>query len=151
MDNMAPSIEINLTSLIFSPNGDGRKDLLIIEQDGSFEKLWEGYLVNSEGKEIRTYSWENKEPKNFSWNGKNADNNPAEDGEYTYQISSTDKAGNTTVSKTDSFAIDTTETNISVGRSYQSFSPNGDGRKDELPIKLQIPVSLNFVKWGFTS
>jgi hypothetical protein len=47
--------------------------------------------------------------------------------------------------------VDNMAPSIEINLTSLIFSPNGDGRKDELPIKLQIPVSLNFVKWGFTS
>jgi len=147
VDNTPPRIELHAPYKVFSPNGDGSKDLFILEQEGSYEKMCQGVIFDEEGTSVRTFNWESKKPGNLSWNGRNADGNPVEDGTYTYRITADDRAGNTTTKEYSPIILDTTETNIEISRRRSVFSPDGDEVMDKLVLHIDIPVVENLVDW----
>jgi outer membrane protein OmpA-like peptidoglycan-associated protein/flagellar hook assembly protein FlgD len=147
VDNTAPSIEVSTSYLIFSPNNDGNKDVLPIEQSGSRELLWKAAIVDAGGEEIIGFSWENSEPVSMEWDGRNAEGLLAADGVYAYRISSTDQAGNRVSAEVGNILIDTQATPINISISESYFSPNGDGTKDALLFSLNVPVTKGIESW----
>jgi len=97
IDITSPEVEIKSDSMIFSPNGDKKKDTLIIRQKikSSPEDIWKGEIKNSAGVTVASYVWDGDAvPGKFVWDGKDEKGNVLPDGLYYYSISSTDKAGN---------------------------------------------------------
>ncbi|MCL2130506.1 MAG: gliding motility-associated C-terminal domain-containing protein, partial [Treponema sp.] len=130
VDNTPP--EILLTPFegelnIFSPDGDGNKDTLLISQKGSKEDLWEGGIYNAEGVKVKTFNFINAEPQEIIWDGKDDEDSIVNDGVYTYRITSTDKAKNSIEASLENIIINTIQPYVNITITEAYFSPNGDG------------------------
>ena len=147
VDNTAPEITTQTPYLIFSPNGDGNKDTLSIEQEGSEELLWSASIVDASGQEIAAFAWENRQPGSFEWDGTNEEGILAADGVYSYRISATDRAGNSSGTNIDNILINTQATPINITITDSYFSPNGDGSKDSIQFTLDVPVTTGIESW----
>lgn len=139
VDTVPPLIDVN------PPNdkifGEGDKTQFPIAQTGSNEDLWTATIRNTKGDVIRTYKWEKSEPASLSWNGTDEKGLPVSDGVYSYEVSSTDRAGNSTVVTVNNiiFSADKPVTSIAlVGSKF--FSPGTDSPKKDVSFKLSIPL-----------
>ncbi len=147
VDNTPPQVEVTLPYRIFSPNGDGNQDLLIVEQKGSAEDYWRGVIRDSRGSAVQEFTWEGSTPGNFSWNGRDSLGSQLPDGRYLYEVSARDRAGNLTSRRIENIDIDTRVTTAAVSRDLGWFSPNGDGSKDVLTISMDVPVREGIANW----
>lgn len=134
IDNTPPhaSLIIDNPGNIFSPDSDGQLDILAITQETSKEKLWTANIFDEQGKSIKNWSFPDLPPTKLEWNGLTEDGKLAPDGYYTYQIVSTDAAGNTGKAITSSFQLDTSKTEIILTASLKAFSPNNDKSQDTI-------------------
>jgi flagellar hook assembly protein FlgD len=148
VDNTAPVATIKSDYLIFSPNGDGIKDTIKIDQQGSVEDKWTGTFSDNAANIVKTEQWENMAPPAFEWDGKNKDGILSPDGVYSYQLTATDKAGNKIASKIENIIINTQSTPINIDLGLAQFSPNGDGIKDLERFNFTIPVRTGVDKWS---
>jgi len=146
IDTSRPQITASADTLIFSPNGDGRKDSLKINQSGSIEDLWEGIIQNAYGDIIWKESWRGK-PLPFSWSGRDSAGKTVRDGTYIYKISATDRAGNYSTFQIGNIIIDNRTTPVAVSTAVKSFSPNGDGIKDTIEYTLSVTVPDGITNW----
>lgn len=140
VDTVAPEIEVAQPGdKIF---GEGAKSTFKIRQTGSEEDEWIGTFKNSDGEVVKTQKWTLSEPAEFSWNGTDDSGAQVMDGVYSYEISSTDKAGNTSPKTGISniiYSADKPSTNIFVsGTRY--FSPKTDSSLQNVTFDLTIPV-----------
>lgn len=97
IDSTPPSAGIKADSLIFSPNGDKKKDTLIIQQSiiTSPEDNWKAEFRNAAGEVVASYQWEGRDiPARLIWNGTDSEGRLLPDGLYYYSLLSKDKAGN---------------------------------------------------------
>ncbi|MBN2739189.1 MAG: OmpA family protein [Spirochaetales bacterium] len=147
IDSRAPEIESKSAYLVFSPNNDGNKDVLEIDQNGSSEDLWTAVVSDVNGNVVKTQSWSDSAPQKYAWDGTNDEGIMVVDGVYSYSISSTDRAGNTSRSEIANIIINTQATPINVSLGLSDFSPNGDGVKDSLRFNFEIPVTTGIVDW----
>ena len=147
VDTVPPTVGVNAPYLIFSPNGDGNKDVAVLEQTGSAEDLWAGTVQNIAGEKIASFRWEKSEPKNFEWSGKNDEGVLVPDGVYSYRVTATDRAGNVGSFQVDNLIKNNLETPIRLSVDLSYFSPNGDGIKDAVAFSLDVPVVLGIESW----
>jgi len=147
VDTVAPSVSLSAAYLIFSPDGDGNKDTLPIQQSGSVEDTWTGTIRSIAGDVVRSFTWQNSAPPNFEWDGKTDAGTGAPDGVYTYRVTSTDRAGNVGSAQLDNIIIDTRPTPVQLSIDLSYFSPNGDGVKDVVSFNLQVPVTTGIETW----
>jgi flagellar hook assembly protein FlgD/outer membrane protein OmpA-like peptidoglycan-associated protein len=147
IDNTDPSIEISTPYSIFSPNNDGNKDILIIEQKGSVEDNWKGTIFDLEGNEIISFFWDGTAPENTTWNGQDSEGNQLLKGTYSYLISTTDDSGNTISASLENIIIDTRDTPITLTNEIGYFSPNDDGSQDILRLIPDVPVKEGIKEW----
>ncbi len=97
IDNTPPIVNIKADSMIFSPNGDKNKDILVIHQKikSSPEDIWKGEIKNAEGVTVSSFEWSGESvPEKVVWAGFDQSGTVLPDGLYFYSVSSTDKAGN---------------------------------------------------------
>jgi flagellar hook assembly protein FlgD len=151
VDNTPPRIELIVpesSELIFSPNNDGKKDTLWIEQRGSEEDRWTAQIYDAGDHLVRSIEWIADEPKSYEWDGKNDRGVLVPDGVYVYRIESTDRAGNSTSARIQNIVVNTQTTPIrlEIDRSY--FSPNNDGVRDSITLKLDVPVKKDILEWS---
>ncbi|MDR0554585.1 MAG: OmpA family protein [Treponema sp.] len=151
VDNTPPEIhiaELSESLRTFSPDGDGNKDTIVIEQSGSWEDLWEGGIYNAAGEKVRTFNFIRSEPESLVWDGADDEGRIVADGVYRYQITATDKAFNTGGSSLENIIISTIQPRVSLTIGDAYFSPNGDGVKDTMPFTLTVPVKEGVTGWA---
>lgn len=148
IDATPPEGKVTAPYVIFSPNNDGNKDVLPLEQTGSSEDTWKGVVIDFEGQEVASFTWENNAPDSFEWNGTNNEGILVPDGVYQYVLSSTDRAGNVHTVKVDNIIINTQVTPINITVGISEFSPNDDGIQDKLRFNLDIPVRTGLENWA---
>jgi outer membrane protein OmpA-like peptidoglycan-associated protein/flagellar hook assembly protein FlgD len=66
---------------------------------------------------------------------------------YTFSISSSDRAGNSTSKKLDNIVVNTQQPPVNLVIDLGTFSPNGDGSKDVLTFFPSVPVKTGIVQW----
>jgi flagellar hook assembly protein FlgD/outer membrane protein OmpA-like peptidoglycan-associated protein len=143
-----PKITVETPYLIFSPNGDGNKENLPLQQAGSREDTWKGSIQDVTGQTVRSFAWSSAEPPSTTWDGKTDQGVLAPDGIYSYHVTATDRAGNVSSAELNNIIIDTRATPIQLAVDYSYFSPNGDGVKDSLAFALKVPLTTGIEKWS---
>ncbi|THB62987.1 MAG: hypothetical protein D6B26_06495, partial [Spirochaetaceae bacterium] len=134
IDTTRPSSSISVEHQIFSPNNSGIRDEQIIYQETSNEQIWTGVIKNADGLAVREFIWEDEVPSQLVWRGKTSTGELAADGMYSYQLFSTDRAGNLGNSNMVFFELNTEETPVIVTSSLDAFSPDGKGNKNTISI-----------------
>jgi flagellar hook assembly protein FlgD len=150
VDNTPPSVEIEELAeadRIFSPDGDGNKDTLVIGQTGSFEDRWDAAVYNMTGRAVKTFDMSNTEPGPVSWDGTDDTGAIVEDGVYEYRIGATDRAQNTGENSLGNIIISTVQPSVTLAITDAFFSPNGDGVKDGLIMNAAVPVKEGITGW----
>jgi outer membrane protein OmpA-like peptidoglycan-associated protein/flagellar hook assembly protein FlgD len=136
VDNTPPSADITLPYMIFSPNNDGNQDVLDFYQESSSEDEWKGDFLDSDGKVVFFHQWSGLAPQ-FSWDGNDNSGSKLDDGEFSYRLSSTDRAGNSYINEKAGIVIQTRSYEIKVTSMIPAFSPNRDGILDTLSFRLE--------------
>jgi flagellar hook assembly protein FlgD len=123
----------------FSPNNDRVKDTVNIIpqlQVTSGLSSWRIDILNSAGAVALSFNGTNLIPPSIPWNGRDAAGSLVPDGSYTARIEARYAAGNQPTALSRPFAVDTVAPKGRVDAAYTLFSPNGDGRKDSLPLRI---------------
>ncbi|MFP4363850.1 MAG: FlgD immunoglobulin-like domain containing protein [Spirochaetia bacterium] len=150
LDITDPEAMVTANLEVFSPNGDGNNDTISFFQETSREEEWRGEISNDEGETVRTYEWMNRPDMRIVWNGRDSDGLLMPDGEYSFYLISTDRAGNTGSSQPVRFTLTTEETEVFLSTGSRAFSPNGDGVNDRLNIVPQIRTELDIVRYNMS-
>lgn len=140
VDNTAPAVSVSIPYRVFSPNGDGNKDVLPVSHEGSIEDRWEAGVYAEDGSRVATYRWEKKPPAEVRWDGRDDTGRRLPDGIYQYRIFATDRAGNSGGAVIESIGINTRPTLLSIETSRRAFSPNGDGVAERVTITPVYPT-----------
>ena len=134
-DTVSPAAELLSYDEIFSPDGDGNKDAFTLKQ--SFEKKggapvrnWTAKIVSAKnGQTVYEWKFGANPPESVSWNGLDSSGNLCSDGDYNYELSASDLAGNSFETKTaKAFTLDTSKTEVMLAASDPAFNPNGKRR-----------------------
>ncbi len=150
---------------VFSPNDDGVRDSVRIAQSGSREQAWSVRIRDESGSVV----WENEyrspvpadprydipPPEEVVWDGTesgNAAGVTVPEGVYRYELSSTDRGGNgSAVIAPWSIRVSLSAGDVRLtpedGR--KAFSPNGDGRRDRLPVSVSVLEPAGVAAWSF--
>ena len=145
-----PAAQISMDFAAFSPNHGGVQSEMIIWQDGTREQLWNGEIRRADGTgepPVRNFRFSGMPPAEVNWDGHNESGVFASDGEYTYQISATDQAGNTGRSNILRFRLSTVDTPVMVMTDIRAFSPEGNGPRKAVNIRPQIQVKEGIVSY----
>lgn len=151
VDTLAPELTLVVPEgldLIFSPDGDGYKELFPVEQDGSVEHLWESAFSDAAGAEVKNYALAEASPASFDWDGRNDSGEIVFDGVYRYEIASTDKAGNSVTGAIENIIIDTRQPEVGLTINRSIFSPAGNSAISSLTMTPDIPVKSGIVDWS---
>lgn len=146
LDTVAPSIKLSAEDTLFSPDADGRKDVVKILQESVPGDNWDGSILDASGKVVRSWSWKGT-VASINWDGSDAQGNKAADGAYKYVVRSEDAAGNKTERGIDRIVIDTRPTQAFVTASAAGFSPNGDGAFDDISFGLVVKLPDGIDGW----
>ncbi len=146
LDTVYPTATVTAPFTLFSPDGDGKKDVLVIEQSSSEETLWEAAIVDADGEQIRSIFWKGR-LTDLEWDGNDENGNVVADGVYRYEVRSRDAAGNEAAAVVDRISVDSRRTPLFATVSADGFSPNGDGFRDELSIRVVAPLKDGLQSW----
>ena len=149
LDATPPDAGLTTDSLIFSPNGDGNKDFLVIKQTvrTSDEDQWSGEFKNSAGETVRSFRWRGDGiPPVLTWDGKDGLNKLLPPGLYYYSLSSTDKAGNSAGAEVKEIILTTAMEIADVRPSADFYSYVKDGRKG-IRFFTDLSDTEGLVKW----
>ena len=150
VDNTPPAIAVKPPAdptRILSPDGDGNKDTILIDQSGSVEDRWTASVLDASGAKVRTYDVAALAPAPFAWDGKDDAGKVVADGVYRYEIAATDRALNSAKASLDNLIVNTERPTVSLLIEDAFFSPNGDGVKDTLGLSPGVPVRDGIVSW----
>ncbi|HEY9053828.1 MAG TPA: FlgD immunoglobulin-like domain containing protein [Rectinemataceae bacterium] len=148
LDTVVPTITVDAAPLLFSPNGDGMRDSIYFNQRSSLGDDWTGRIKNASGAVVRSYTWKG-EAKPFSWDGKDSNGSLVKDGQYSYEVGSTDAAGNSALAKIVGIVVDATKPRVFVTASDTGMSPNGDGIRDEVSFTIVVENREGIQSWRF--
>jgi len=134
IDLTKPKINFTYSNLRFSPNNDGIRDSVSIEMRSSEIVTWKGNITDSEGNNVMETD-STKTTYLVKWNG-TTPQGKAPEGEYTFEATFTDRAGNTQSYSKDGIIIDLTKPNVTLEVDKQIFTPNSDGKNENLNIQM---------------
>lgn len=129
----------------FSPNGDGKKDLWEISPKGSVEKIWTSRIVSESGTVLKSLTVSHSPPPPLTWDGIDTNGEAVPDGNYCYEIESTDEAGNKTHLIFDKIILDRTRPLVKGEFSSRSLLINSSTEK--IFFTPQIEQTIPLVKW----
>ncbi|MFW5685828.1 MAG: hypothetical protein ACOC0O_04160, partial [Spirochaetota bacterium] len=148
VDNTPPEAEAEVDYRVFSPNGDGNQDEITLRhRNTSTEDLWEGRFTGN-GTVIFDTRWADEPTERFVWDGRSPAGTVVDDGEYTYTLTATDRAGNTGGIDPITVTVDTEPRPLAIraragnddfSDEGAAFSPNGDGVKDTVTFSFSSP------------
>ena len=167
LDQEPPETKIIPDKEYFSPNYDGVKDYVIFNLDvvdRSRIKGWRLQILDSNNQVIKDYSiseldmidkltfrtffmrmFQKKEsmvvPEKIIWDGTDSKGVIAPDGRYTYTFNAWDARDNISINKTGIVIVDKTPPEVTLEKSDDLFSPNGDGRKDQYILQQKIKAA----------
>jgi outer membrane protein OmpA-like peptidoglycan-associated protein len=148
LDLTPPQAVLRIPSYLFSPDGDSRKDELVIYQTTSPEMSWKGTVLAGE-RAIRTWTWTER-ALTATWDGREDSGQVAADGPYRYRLEGEDLAGNRKTFLTEAFTLDTTPTPVRLNPAKLVFSPNGDGDDDSLTFNMAPAITTGIEGWRFS-
>jgi len=130
---------LTVQPMAFSPNNDKVQDTIsltpVVKTKSSISS-YELKINNEDGSEVKTIRDSKELPARFTWNGLSDDGKICTDGTYTATLETVSKNGSVTTTTTQPFTIDTTFPKVELSAEYTLFSPDNDGNKDILPIKI---------------
>lgn len=159
LDTSAPSAKVTLKSKSFSPDGDGQLDVLKISQSAETENQettapvenWVGRIICSDGSVAREYNFGAVLPEEVIWDGLDSSNKIAKDGLYTYELSASDLAGNTTQIVARDINLDTTKTEVLLATIPEAFNPKANEKsRSEVRITPVVKTQSPIINYDFS-
>ena len=124
LDTAPPKADLSTPYTIFAPNGNGNRDILPISVATEGNDEWNAVITDSKNNLIRHWNWTGKAPAvPIPWDGKDEAGNTVPDGNYTFTLSSTDEAGNSTRRTINGIQVDARVPKIFLTASSQSIAP----------------------------
>ncbi len=160
LDTEAPKVtKIEAEYTVFSPNDDGVRDVIEVEQavaaddaTGASKVQWTGMIKDNSGTVVYSRTWAARPDSLFRWDGTGEGETVLEDGNYTYQLEGVDPAGNTSeAAQVSDIILSTKEADLALFADSKAFSPNGDGNKDTITFTTQVSDAegVEIVDWNF--
>jgi outer membrane protein OmpA-like peptidoglycan-associated protein len=132
VDTVPPQLDIQVPELMFSPNGDGVKDIVVIQVDAEQKIKWICTITTPDEIVVKTMEWDAAIPAQIEWDGKGENGAVLPEGVYDITISGQDGAGNRTGRTVRGVTLDVRERQATVDIEYPIFSPNDDGLLDKI-------------------
>jgi flagellar hook assembly protein FlgD/outer membrane protein OmpA-like peptidoglycan-associated protein len=131
----------------FSPTGVGaRNRITIVPQLQLREGItsWKMDILNAGGNAVRTFEGVNAVPASLPWDGKTASGQVVPDGAYTAKIEVRYAMGNQPTAVSRPFVVDTLAPKAEISTPFAIFSPNGDNRRDSIPVNVTAEGNDNW-------
>lgn len=148
LDSTAPSVSARAEYTLFSPDGDGNRDVLPVAVQSSDEAHWEGTVRAEDGTVVKTFGWQGTVPE-FSWDGTDNAGNIVPDGRYSLSISASDAAGNSAGTSVTDIVVDNRPAQAFITKELEAISPNGDGFKDTQRFAVHATLNEGIAAWKF--
>lgn len=149
IDTVAPLVKLSPEYVLFSPDDDGRKDVLPIGVESSSEDKWIATITNSENQTVWSKVYSGQVPAKFEWNGTDSSGNKVADGNYTVAFSATDAAGNFGSAEVANIKVDKRETKAYLTADLDAFSPNGDSYLETEKFGIRVSLADGIDSWSF--
>ena len=133
--------------IIFSPDGDGERDTLLLKQTDSPDAQLHAVILDSGGTVVRTFETEEASRGDFAWDGKDDSGAVVPNGVYTYHVEATDKAGNSVSHDIPNIIVDTEPPSVRMLIDTAAYSPHGDGVKDSITFSPEISDEKGVRVW----
>ena len=152
VDTVAPTVELafkdGADSLWFSPKGQRKTAEILV--NGAEEALWVLQIVDEEDEPVVTKRLSDSALEEFIWDGCDDNGNFVADGNYAFKVMGEDYAGNKSEpALLAGIRVDNRPTAVTASAGFDGFSPNGDGKRDTLDVKLDYKLSTDFVSWSW--
>jgi flagellar hook assembly protein FlgD len=147
----APTATISMDYAAFSPNHGGVQNEMIIRQEGSREQLWVGEIRRANGSPnepaVKTFRFNGTPSREVRWDGHGEAGTFAADGEYIYQLTSTDQAGNIGTSNALRFRLSTVDTPVMITTDSRAFAPAGNSPRTSISLTPQIQIKTGIANY----
>lgn len=147
LDNSETEAAISVSLDAFSPNRDGSKDTILLEpiiKEGSRIKSYEVSILSRPGTVVKMWKGTGRMAPEIVWDGKTDSGTAAPDGTYSSAIHVEFEKGDIRDAGSGSFILDTVSPVIEISTPYTLFSPDGDSRKDVLPVNQKSGTEKEF-------
>ncbi len=148
LDVTPPSGSLSLYDSVFSPNGDGKKDIIIISQTLSSNDFWRAEIRDVNGKKVREWNWGLNPPMQLEWDGRNDAGVLQPEGTYDYIAYGWDRAGNKAVLPMPGINLSLKKYSVFLALDRNGISPNGDSVNDTLRLVPSVSDSNGLVSWA---
>jgi flagellar hook assembly protein FlgD len=141
LDTTEATIMLGMKDSAFSPNSDKSKDTITftpVTHAGSGGIVKYTFTIASAGTKsvVKTVSENRTVPASFVWDGKDDSGIICADGQYTASLQITSANDSTASATTQPFTLDTKAPYLSARIPWSSFSPDGDGNQDTIPVSV---------------
>ncbi|TVR03800.1 MAG: hypothetical protein EA403_06225 [Spirochaetaceae bacterium] len=149
IDVTPPRATVRADLEVFSPNLDGTRDEVTIFQESSPEDQWVGTVRDGAGRAVRRFTWQGTADPRIVWDGTDDQGRLVEDGLFTYELESTDRAGNRGLSNRVSFEVDNRASEVIISAEFRAFSPNASGVRDTIAFFPRLDLNENIETFTF--
>jgi outer membrane protein OmpA-like peptidoglycan-associated protein len=148
LDTQAPQADLSLPFTIFSPNGDGKRDFLPIQVNTEGNDEWNAVITDARNAIIRSWNWTGRAPAvPLPWDGTDQMGNNVPDATYTFTLSSTDEAGNSTRKTLSGITVDARIPRVFLTASTQAIAPKANTATDAMRFNLMLQPQEGIESW----
>lgn len=152
VDTVAPTVELAFKdggdSVWFSPKGERKTAEILV--NGAEEALWVLQIVDEQDEPVVTKRLSDSALEEFVWDGCDDNGKFVADGNYAFKVMGEDYAGNKSEpALLAGIRVDNRPTAVTASAEFEGFSPNGDGKRDTLDVKLDYQLNTDFVSWDW--
>ncbi len=150
VDTTPPSGSVSASASVFSPEGDGLKDTIVVTHAVAGSDSWRAFMFVQGDQVLYSYDFGEDVPPAIVWNGTDLNGDPAPDATYSYQLIGTDAAGNQFETDPIEVTIDRRPTTVNIEFSRRYFSPNGDDQGDTVSVRTDISLPTGITEYTVT-
>jgi flagellar motor protein MotB len=147
LDLTPPVIRLGVDTLIFSPNGDGRKDTVTFFNETTPGDSYKAEIRDGDGEVVRDWNWNTSVPASVVWDGNDNRGEPVPEGSYDYIVYGSDKAGNKSILSIPHIHLSRQAQSVFLTVERDAISPNGDNVADKTSIVPQLSDTNGIAEW----
>ncbi|MBN1799845.1 MAG: OmpA family protein [Spirochaetales bacterium] len=145
-----PRIIIERNTPVFSPNGDGYKDMVLLSIKSDKELPISHYnleILNGYNRPVKVFSGESVLAKKIVWDGRDDYKKLVADGTYKVACTVTYDDGREITAMSESVVVDNTPPAVRLDIKPDIFSPDNDGDKDRLFMRGRVEDTSEIQDW----